>query len=128
MAEALGLHVHNPSSSLKPFELEMRRRLWHQICVLDINSSIDRGTEPIIAKRFTTALTPLNVNDTDLFPDMDALPPPRDDFTDVSFCLMGNVEKSFIWSLVTVPRDGSADDLPQMSWQQKQEGTFCQSY
>ncbi len=126
MAVALGLHLHNPSSSLKPFELEMRRRLWHQICVLDINSSIDRGTEPIVTDSFTTALPPLNVNDKDLFPDMDALPPPREDFTDVSFCLMCNVEKSFVRSLVTVPRDGISDDLARMSWPRKQEGTFCQ--
>lgn len=124
MAEALGLHIHNPSSSLKPFELEMRRRLWNQICVLDINSSIDRGTEPIITDRFTSTLVPLNVYDTDLFPDMDALPPPREDFTDVSFCLMGNVEKSFLRSLVTVPRDGTVDDLALMSWQKKQERTY----
>lgn len=100
----------------------MRRRLWNQICVLDINSSIDRGTEPIITDRFTSALTPININDTDFFPDIDALPPPREDFTDESFSLMGNVEKSFIRSLVTVPRGGIAD-LAHMSWQKKQEGT-----
>jgi len=124
MAQALGLHVHSPSSSIRPFELEMRRRLWNQICVLDINSSIDRGTEPIITDRFTSALAPININDTDFFPDIDTLPPPRDDFTDESFSLMGNVEKAFIRSLVTVPRGGIADDLAQMSWQKKQQGTF----
>lgn len=35
IAQAMGLHLNVTSSLLQPFEREMQRRLWWQICALD---------------------------------------------------------------------------------------------
>lgn len=43
IARGIGLHRENPNDS--PFLKEIKRRLWHQIRVLDTFSAADRGTE-----------------------------------------------------------------------------------
>jgi hypothetical protein len=63
----------------------MRRRVWHQICLLDHRSTEYHGCEPIVADEtaFDTRL-PLNVNDSDLSPEMAELPPESDGATDMT--------------------------------------------
>lgn len=61
MAQALGLHNDRSSCSLKPFDVQMRRRLWHCIWVLDIRSATDRGSEPIITEGLNETPLPANV-------------------------------------------------------------------
>lgn len=48
IAQTLGLHRDGSHFNLAPFEIEMRRRLWWQVCVLDARSSEDHGCDPTI--------------------------------------------------------------------------------
>jgi hypothetical protein len=47
-------------------QVELRRRLWHQICHLDFRSAESTGQEPTISDDDFTTLLPRNVNDDDL--------------------------------------------------------------
>ena len=88
IAQAIGLHHDNTSSSLSPFEREMRRRLWWQICVLDSHGAQDRASDPVIsADSFNTPL-PLHINDDDLRIDSAEEVKEREGFTDMTFCLV----------------------------------------
>ena len=66
----------------------MRRRLWWQICVLDGQACVDRGSDPIItAESFSTPL-PLHVNDADLIPEDSHEVQPRQEYTDTTLTLV----------------------------------------
>ncbi|KAF1955036.1 hypothetical protein CC80DRAFT_526443 [Byssothecium circinans] len=87
IAQTLGIHRDGSHFHLKPFEIEMRRRLWWQVYILDTRASEDHGCDPtIVESQFDTKM-PLNVNDSDIDPDMVKFPPDRQGFTDMSFCL-----------------------------------------
>lgn len=88
LAQGLGLHRDGTHFGLKPFETEMRRRLWWHICLIDARSSEDHGTDPLIHESMYDTRLPLNVNDDDIYPDMDETPQEREGFTDVTFFLI----------------------------------------
>lgn len=88
LAYALGLHRDGTALGLSPFETDMRRRLWYQICALDFLSSDTSGTVPSISQ-FDSKL-PLNINDADLRPEMTELPEPRIGVTEMTFVLIQN--------------------------------------
>ncbi|RWA14308.1 hypothetical protein EKO27_g779 [Xylaria grammica] len=85
VARTMGLHRDGTAFNLSPFETEMRRRIWHQVCLLDHRSTEYHGYEPIVADEtaFDTRW-PLNVNDSDLSSDMAELPPESDGATDMT--------------------------------------------
>ncbi len=89
LSQALGLHrdgTHFPN--LTPFQIEMRRRLFWAVCVLDLRSAEDQGTDlNIVAGTFDTRL-PLNINDGDICPESTGLPEPREGTTDMAFSLI----------------------------------------
>ena len=88
IAQAMGLHYENSSPSLRPFEREMRRRLWWQLCVLDSHAAEDRATNHVIyADSFSTRL-PLHINDGDLHVNSSGVIKERQSFTDMTFCLI----------------------------------------
>ncbi|KAE8145466.1 fungal-specific transcription factor domain-containing protein [Aspergillus avenaceus] len=88
LAQGLGLHRDGTHFGLKPFETEMRRRLWWHIGLLDIRSSEDHGTEVQINDRMYDTRLPLNINDDDIAPDMQEPPKERDGYTEMTFALM----------------------------------------
>ena len=66
IAEAMGLHHNSTTSSFRPFENEMRRRLWWQLCDLDSHATEDWASNPLMtANSFNTRL-PLHINDEDI--------------------------------------------------------------
>ena len=67
----------------------MRRRLWWQICVLDMQASIDRGSDPIITLNSFSTHQPLHVNDDDLIPGDIREVQPRQEYTDMTHTLVG---------------------------------------
>jgi hypothetical protein len=89
LTQALGLHrdgTHFPN--LTPFQIEMRRRLFWAVCVLDLRSAEDQGTElNIVSGTFDTQI-PLNINDSDICPESPCLPEPREGTTDMAFSLI----------------------------------------
>ncbi|KAH8702191.1 putative C6 transcription factor [Talaromyces proteolyticus] len=69
IALSQGLHREPslfPSDNMDVVQVELRRRLWHQICHLDFRSAEGKGQEPTISDDDYTTLLPRNVNDEDL--------------------------------------------------------------
>lgn len=57
IAQTLGIHRDGSHFNLPPFEIEMRRRLWWQVCILDARSSEDHGCDPtIVEAQFDTKM------------------------------------------------------------------------
>jgi hypothetical protein len=77
MAQTLGLHRDGGHYDLTPFDIEMRRRLWWQICILDSRASEDHGCDPTITEQSFDTQMPLNVDDIDLCPSMASFPEPK---------------------------------------------------
>lgn len=96
MAQSIGLHRDGSHfENLSPFQVEMRRRAWWALCMLDIRASEDQGTEfTIVRADFDTKL-PLNIDDVDIDPDTTETPSSRQALTDMSIplvnCEIGNI-------------------------------------
>lgn len=88
LAQGLGLHRDGTNFGLKPFETEMRRRLWWHVCLLDTRASEDHGTDVQIHERMYDTQLPLNINDEDISPDMKEPPTEREGATQMTFSLI----------------------------------------
>jgi hypothetical protein len=66
MAQALGVHRDGSNFDLKPVEIETRRRVWAQLCILDIRCSEQLGREPSITIDSYDTMLPLSIDDRDL--------------------------------------------------------------
>ncbi|KAI1433855.1 fungal-specific transcription factor domain-containing protein [Xylaria sp. CBS 124048] len=87
IAQSLGLHRDGTHfDSLSVYEIEMRRRLWWAICVLDLRSAEDQGCELTVVEQSFDTRFPLHVNDEDITHDMTEFPPERTGSTDMTFC------------------------------------------
>ncbi|KAF3390383.1 Bikaverin cluster transcription factor bik5 [Penicillium rolfsii] len=87
---ALRNNLHRDGLELKmtPFEVEIRRRLWWQIYILDVRTAEDSGSDPhILSDSFNTQL-PSNINDASLHPDMSEMPQVDPGRTEMSFALV----------------------------------------
>jgi hypothetical protein len=73
---------------LTPFEIEMRRRVWWAVYLLDLRASEDQGTDLTIQNGSFDTKVPLNINDTDISPESKQIPTERDGVTDMSFVLI----------------------------------------
>jgi hypothetical protein len=71
LAQALNLHQDGDgtNSRFRPYEAELRRRLWWQLIVLDIRAAEDRGTNTIIACGSYNTRLPHNIDDVEFGPD-----------------------------------------------------------
>jgi len=88
MAQTLGIHRDGTHFNLSPFDTELRRRLWWQVCILDARASEDHGCDPTITEHSFDAQMPLNVNDADLDPLMKEFPASRVGCTEMTFGLI----------------------------------------
>lgn len=70
----LGLNRDGETLGLPPFETEMRRRLWWQLCSLDIRTADEHGSDPCILESSFNTKMPLNIPDNGLDPSMKAFP------------------------------------------------------
>ncbi|KAF5871563.1 putative fungal specific transcription factor domain-containing protein [Botrytis fragariae] len=89
MAQALGLHrdgSHFPN--LTPYEIETRRRVWWTVCLLDLRASEDQGTELSTTGNSVDTKFPLNINDVDLNPHTQNMPPARSSVTDMTLTVV----------------------------------------
>ncbi|EPS26814.1 hypothetical protein PDE_01753 [Penicillium oxalicum 114-2] len=116
MAISLGLHrdgTHFPG--LCPFEIEMRRRVWWGLCMLDVRASEDQGTEFTIALDSFDTQIPANINNQDIQPDSTEMPPTHDGLTDMSLARV--FFKMTEWSKRMVangPRSPSLEEKERM--------------
>jgi len=88
IAQSLGLHRDGTKFGLSPFDTEMRRRLWWQVCILDTRASEDHGSDPSISEFSFDTKFPLSINDDDLDPEATEPPTPRPGVSEMSFCLI----------------------------------------
>jgi hypothetical protein len=97
IAQRIGLHRDDGTGALTPFERELRRRLWRQLMILDHTSCELAGSSPnyTILLPSWDAQLPLNVNDSDLDPDMAELPTEREGVTEMIFCALRYEFSSF---------------------------------
>lgn len=59
------MSLHHESLSRSPYQNELRRRLWHNLRLLDVFCTFDRGSEPLIGLDSYTTPVPRNINDGD---------------------------------------------------------------
>jgi hypothetical protein len=88
LAQNAGLHRDGTHFGLPPFVVEMRRRLWWSICVLESRACEDTGYDATIPHESVDTRLPLNVNDADLFPAMKELPQARTGITEMTFSVV----------------------------------------
>ncbi|KAK1491533.1 fungal specific transcription factor domain-containing protein [Colletotrichum tamarilloi] len=88
IAESLGVHEDGSRLGLGPFETEMRCRLWWHLTALDATAPESHGFNNTMADRGKIFRLPLNVNDTELWPQMDEAPAGRDEWTETTFSIM----------------------------------------
>ena len=107
VGQRMGLHRESATSSLSVLEAEIRRRLWWQILTLEGHSSSLSGHATSIAEANTPAavisLRPsrlLNVNDSDLYPNMREPPLEHTGITEMLFCCIRYEVGKFMWSHV----------------------------
>ncbi|KAJ5569522.1 uncharacterized protein N7459_008952 [Penicillium hispanicum] len=106
VAQRQGIHRDGQRLNLTPFDIEMRRRLWWHICILDMLCSEDQGTDLQIRPGMFDTKPPLNIDDDDLTPDLADLPLPRDGFTDITLCI---IQCEIMTSLARTSKDLTSD-------------------
>lgn len=111
IAQALDLPRDGLGHNIRPFEAEMRRRLWWQVSNLDTRGSEDRGTYPMILENTFTTRRPLNINDTDIDCNMEHEPEERIGFTDLTFCLISCEAADLVRRLNYLPPKASDEEL-----------------
>ena len=96
VAQALMLHM--PQYPARPFEKEMRRRLWHAIGLLDVQAALDRGSEPMMKASWLQFL-PSNLNDECMTLYSQELVSDSEGYTDMAFTLIMSKAQCVIRSL-----------------------------
>ena len=81
----MGLSTDGTTFAIPPFEVEMRRRLWWQILLIDGRVSELSGAGHSISTYTWNTKLPSNVNDSDLSPDMRDPPIERPGTTEMIF-------------------------------------------
>lgn len=86
MAQYLGLQRDGTHfEDMKPFDVEMRRRVWWSVCLLDTRASEDQGTDLVITHGCFDTKIPSNINDVDIDPESKQSPKERYGVTDMTF-------------------------------------------
>ena len=92
IAQALGLQRENNHRSFPLFQREMRRRLWWQICMLDMSLAGDRGTDPFVGPGTYNTQIPLYINDADIWLGGPEEVPESDNYADMAFsCIVWDI-------------------------------------
>ncbi|KAF7589373.1 hypothetical protein BBP40_004421 [Aspergillus hancockii] len=90
MAQRIGLHRDGSQLGLSVFEIEMRRRLWRQLAILDATTAQSSGITSQLPYLSADVLPPSNLNDSDLDPRMTDMPREHTGATEMVFVLARN--------------------------------------
>ncbi|KEY69358.1 hypothetical protein S7711_08116 [Stachybotrys chartarum IBT 7711] len=87
IAQSIGLHRDGERLGLPPFEAERNRRMWWQLICREARAGEDYGLQSTKELSLPASDTriPLNVDDSDLYPGMERLPPERKTWTRMTF-------------------------------------------
>ena len=88
---AFSMKMHRESSaiaSILPFQMEMRRRLWWQICFIDSRSEDVQVSQCKISEGMFDTKSPVNTNDTSLTPGIPTPPDFVNGWTDMTVFLI----------------------------------------
>ncbi|KAL4938441.1 fungal-specific transcription factor domain-containing protein [Aspergillus oleicola] len=121
MALKMGLNQDGESLGQPPFEVEMRRRLWWQLLILDMRMAEDRRSEPCILESSFNTRLPLNIADTNLHPDMSSSPLCGHDRTELLYSLVRFEVSYFARQIVFSDVFGDANAYATLSATQKHE-------
>lgn len=88
IAQRIGIHRDGTTHGLPLFQVELRRRLWWQIIMLDGRAGELTGTGSSLIAQLADAQKPLNLNDSDLSPGMERFPREHKGPTQMSFPLL----------------------------------------
>jgi hypothetical protein len=88
IGQRIGLHRDGKKLGLPPFEVEMRRRLWWSVMMLEGYSQKLAGTGTTATLLMGDVEMPSNVNDSDLFPGMKETPKEHNGGTEMMFFLI----------------------------------------
>ncbi|KAI9172209.1 putative transcriptional regulatory protein [Paramyrothecium foliicola] len=89
IAQGMGLQRDGAKlGGLSPLEIEMRRRIWWAILVLDYRSSEEIGSDPAISPGSFDTQIPTNLNDADIGPTSTEIPAAREGRSDCAVPLV----------------------------------------
>lgn len=66
IATRLGLHKDGEQFSLSPYSVEIRRRLWHYLCLINVRALQIHGIDPFPVSNFGNGATKLPQNSPDI--------------------------------------------------------------
>ncbi|CZR54629.1 uncharacterized protein PAC_04513 [Phialocephala subalpina] len=114
IAHRMGLDTSVTTPSLSPFQIEQRRRLWWSIAHLDIHiAELSGGGSPLLNQSWDTNL-PLNINDSDLYPEMKEFPGESEGLTEMVFVLCRYEIASYLHNLKhPTGQNGSLEELEE---------------
>ena len=95
---SVSMKLHRDGShfaDFTPFEIEMRRRLWWQICFIDSRSEDVQVSEYKLSEKMFDTEIPANTDDANLDPDMSKLPFGAVRWTDMTIFLI----RCEVWKL-----------------------------
>lgn len=108
MAQALGMHRDGSNfKELSPYEVEMRRRIWWALCLLDIRASEDQGSEFTITSGSFDTKYFLSINDRDISPETKETPQERQGMTDATCALISAHMSDIIKKMMGSTKQGA---------------------
>ncbi|KAJ5849784.1 hypothetical protein N7455_009640 [Penicillium solitum] len=87
-AQWMGLHRDGERFNLPPLECEIRRRLWYQIIGCDARVAEDHALSTNGFGGFSNTKLPLNIDDRDISPNMEAVPTSKPQWTEMTMFLV----------------------------------------
>lgn len=96
IAYRMGIHNNSSLVDCPPFEAEMQRRLWWALKLIDSRLGELSGSRMVALDPIWDCKVPLNVNDSDLRPEMKDLPPAQSPTSDAIFVVVRCVLGDFI--------------------------------
>ncbi|KAK5119804.1 hypothetical protein LTR85_007130 [Meristemomyces frigidus] len=111
MAQLMGMH-RDPGEAYKPYEAELRRRLWWHICGLESRGAEEGGTRTSSIMQGHDVQFPANLNDCDLDPKATQTPQSRAGVTDITFVRLRWEILRLVYGIFSARRQKGEDGRP----------------
>jgi hypothetical protein len=86
ISQGMNLDRDGELFDIPPLQTEIRRRLWHQISILDVRASEAKGCFP--TPLFYDTKLPSNINDNEISAETREYPKPRDGITEMTIAIL----------------------------------------